>query len=137
MHGGFSRFQLQENTMHVTIILQGIIVTRWDVLSRYENFSQSQGSFIPVPDMSTIIYRQLVAMIRGHVRFVYKMTARTGSLRHQTHRAQLKQQSRTASCVSVLFCANKVYYHLFSEPNIYLAQSQMELCRTANIFAAR
>ena len=28
------------------------------------------------------------------------------------------------------------YRHLFSEPNICLAQLQMELCQAANIFAA-
>ena len=31
----------------------------------------------------------------------------------------------------------KRYYHSFSGPNVYLARLQMELCRAANIFAAR
>ena len=43
----------------------------------------------------------------------------------------------TGDNVTSLALQSIIYYHSFSGPNVCLARFQMELCRAANIFAAR
>ena len=71
---------------------------------------------------------------------------------HYTNLGTMKSNSfnvkPTKSSVSLVAVANGLihlhlyqnlmsYYHSFSGPNVCLARLQMELCRAANIFAAR
>ena len=67
-------------------------------------------------------------------RFGHHATLKILSLRSQSANdvrlEMLRQQSERQTWTE--------YYHPFSEPNVYyLAQLQMELCRTANMFSAR